>query len=314
MALIIDAETTKKLIDMPRALEAVEAVFRARARGQVTGLPRRRLRGAKRQLNLMAAWHSGWQQFALRAYMGGANTITLYNGRTGELQSVLNASYLSSLRTGAASGVAAKYLRPRQVGVLGMIGTGKQAVFQLMALAPVCRPKRILVYGRNPQRRKTFVRKMNQEQGLALNACSHLEELAAASDVLVLATDSSSPILDWGHPFKDKILIVTIGANQAVKHEVTPRLVGQMDLVVTDTLDAAKSDSGDLIAAVAAGVLTWEKVVPLEQIVSQGIGARRPKRILFQSNGIAEEDLAAGHYVLEQAKRKKLKARVVTGI
>ena len=314
MALIIDAESTKKLIDMPRALKAVETVFRARARGQVTSLPRRRLRGDKRQLNLMAAWHSGWRQFALRAYMGGANTITLYNGRTGELQAVLNASYLSSLRTGAASGVAAQHLKPRQVEVLGIIGTGKQAVFQLLALAPVCRPKRVLIYGRNPQRRATFVRKMSQELRFALDAVSHLEEIAARSDVVALATDSSAPILDWGHPFKDDILVITIGANQAVKHEVTTRLVEQMDLVVTDTLDAAKTDSGDLIAACAAGALGWEQVVPLEQIVSQGFGAVRPKRILFQSNGIADEDLAVGHYVFEQAKRKKLKARAVTGI
>jgi ornithine cyclodeaminase/alanine dehydrogenase-like protein (mu-crystallin family) len=314
MGLIIDTESTRKLIDMARALKAVEDIFHARARGQVTALPRRRLKGEQRQLNIMAAWHGGWRQFALRSYMGGTNTITLYNGRAGKLLAILNAAYLSSLRTGAVSGVAAKYLAPRQVEVLGIIGTGKQAVFQLEALVPVCRPIRILVYGRNPQRRATFIRKMNKELKLPVDACGELEELAATSDVLALATDSSTPILDRNQGFKDEILIITIGANSAVKHEVTTRLVEQMDSIVTDTIDAAKADSGDLIAACAAGVLNWEKVVPLEQTVSSPAGAARPKKILFQSNGIAEEDLAVGHYVLEQAKRKKLKGRAVTGI
>jgi ornithine cyclodeaminase len=226
----------------------------------------------------------------------------------------LNASYLSSLRTGAASGVAAKYLAPRKVEVLGIIGTGKQAVFQLAALVRACSAKQILIYGRNPHRRQLFMRSMNKELGLTLTECTSLVDIEARSDVLALATNSSTPILDWSHELKDEVLVVTIGANQPVKHEVTTKLVEQMDLVVTDTLDAAKTDSGDLIAACAAGALSWDQVLALEQVVVQKPSANLPKRILFQSNGIADEDLAVGHYVLEQAKRRKLKRREVTGI
>jgi len=314
MAVIVGTEVTRKLIDMPQALKVVEDFFRARAEGRAQGLPRRRLRGTGRQLNMMAAFHAGWQQFCLRAYMGGANTITLYNGRTGALQAILNASYLSSLRTGAASGVAAKYLAPQPSDTLGIIGTGKQAVFQLQALARTLHPRQTLIYGRNARRRRLFTLAMSKQLGLDLRACDSLAEIEAESDVLALATDSSTPILTWNNTLKDEVLVITIGANQAIKHEVAPDLVAHMDLVVTDTVDAARTDSGDLIDACDAGLLRWEDVLPLEQIVTRGAGAKRPKRILFQSNGIADEDLAVGHYVLEQLRRKKVKARQTSEI
>jgi alanine dehydrogenase len=314
MAMIVGTEVTRKLIDMPQALKVVEDFFRARAEGRAQGLPRRRLRGTGRQLNMMAAFHAGWQQFCLRAYMGGANTITLYNGRTGALQAILNASYLSSLRTGAASGVAAKYLAPQPSDTLGIIGTGKQAVFQLQALARALRPRQTLIYGRNARRRRLFTLAMSKQLGLDLRACASLSEIEAESDVLALATDSSTPILTWNNTLKDEVLVITIGANQAIKHEVAPDVVAHMDLVVTDTVDAARTDSGDLIDACGAGLLKWEDVVALEQIVAHGAGAKRPQRILFQSNGIADEDLAVGHYVLEQLRRKKVRVRDATEI
>jgi ornithine cyclodeaminase/alanine dehydrogenase-like protein (mu-crystallin family) len=76
---------------------------------------------------------------------------------------------------------------------------------------------------------------------------------------------------------------------------------------------AAKVDSGDLIDACQSGVARWDDIVPLEKLVGRGVPQPRPKRIFFQSNGIADEDLAVGRYVLEQAKRK-LKPRQVTEI
>jgi ornithine cyclodeaminase/alanine dehydrogenase-like protein (mu-crystallin family) len=86
-----------------------------------------------------------------------------------------------------------------------------------------------------------------------------------------------------------------------------------MDLIVVDDVAAAKTDSGDLIDACQNGIARWEDVVSLDRFVDSGVPEPRPKRIFFQSNGIADEDLAVGRYVLEQAKRK-LKLRQVTEI
>jgi ornithine cyclodeaminase/alanine dehydrogenase-like protein (mu-crystallin family) len=120
MALMISTIQTKELISMPQALSAVEAIFHDRALGKLRSLPRRRLKSSQKQLNIMAAWHETWDIICLRSYTGEANTITLYDGRTGEMQAIINMRYLSSLRTGAASGVAAQYLAPAAAATLGL--------------------------------------------------------------------------------------------------------------------------------------------------------------------------------------------------
>jgi ornithine cyclodeaminase/alanine dehydrogenase-like protein (mu-crystallin family) len=117
-----------------------------------------------------------------------------------------------------------------------------------------------------------------------------------------------------GAKLKEEVLVASIGANATVKHEVSSNLIRRMDLIVTDDLNAAKADSGDLVEACQTRIARWEDIFPLEKIVAEGVPQPRPKRILFQSNGIADEDLAVSRYVLEQAKKKKLKLRRITEI
>ena len=147
MALIISEPQTRKLIDMPMALKVVEGMFRDRAMGKVRSLPRRRLKASQKQLNMMAAWQQDWDLICLRSYAGDANTITLFNGRSGLIQAIINMGYLSSLRTGAATGVAAKYLAPATAKTVGLIGPGWQAAFQVEAIASACRIERVIVFG-----------------------------------------------------------------------------------------------------------------------------------------------------------------------
>ncbi len=313
MALIISEAQTRKLIDMRLALKTVDKIFHDRAAGKIRGLPRRRLKGSQKQLNIMAAWHADWDLICLRAYAAKANTVTLYNGRSGQIQAIVNMGYLSSLRTGAATGVAAKYLAPENSKVLGVIGPGWQATFQVEAVANACAIEKIVVFGRTPKRRKEFIKQMSKTVTAEWTETSSIEEVESESDILVVSTDSITPVAQ-GANLKDEVLVASIGANQAVKHEVSNDLIRRMDLIVTDDLPTAQGDSGDLIAACAAGIISWDKVLPLEKIAAAGAPAPRPKRILFQSNGIADEDLAVGTYVLQQAKRKKLKVRQVNEI
>lgn len=313
MALIISEAQTRKLIDMPQAVKVVDKIFRDRAAGKLRNLPRRRLKGSQKQLNVMAAWQQDWDLICLRAYAAEANTITLYNGRTGQIQAIIDMGYLSSLRTGAATGVAAKYLAPQNARTLGVIGPGWQATFQVEAVANACPIEKVVVFGRTPKKRKAFVKQMSRIVKAEWTETSSIEEVERESDVLVVSTDSTTSVAQ-GTDLKEEVLVASIGANQTVKHEISSDLIGRMDFIVTDDLGTAQGDSGDLIGAVAAGITSWDKVAPLDKIAAGGVTAPRPKRILFQSNGIADEDLAVGYYVLQQAKRKKLKVRRVTEI
>jgi ornithine cyclodeaminase/alanine dehydrogenase-like protein (mu-crystallin family) len=313
MALIISEPQTRKLIDMPTALKCVDKMFHDRAAGKVRSVPRRRLKGSEKQLNMMAAWHADYDLICLRSYAGEANMITLYNGRSGGIQAIINMGYLSSLRTGAATGVAAKYLAPSNTKTLGVIGPGWQATFQVEAIANACPIERVVVWGRTPTRRKAFIKQMSKIVKADWREAASISEAEGEADILVISTDSAIPVA-LGARLKEEVLIASIGANAAVKHEVSIDLIRHMNYIVSDDLPTAKIDSGDLIAASEFGILRWDSIVPLDRVVGHGAPQPRPKRILFQSNGIADEDLAVGRYVLEQAKRKKFKMRRVTEI
>jgi ornithine cyclodeaminase/alanine dehydrogenase-like protein (mu-crystallin family) len=313
MALIISEPQTKKLIDMPLALKVVEEMFRDRGAGKVRSVPRRRLKGSEKQLNIMAAWQAGWDLICLRAYAGASNTITLYNGRSGQIQAIINMGYLSSLRTGAATGVAAKYLAPPNPKTLGVIGPGWQATFQVQAVAATCPVEQIVVYGRMPKRRKDFIKQMQKVVKADWKEMDTVDEVEAAADIVVVSTDSSTPVAT-GANLKEEVLVASIGANATVKHEISNNLIRRMDLIVTDDLAAAKADSGDLVEACQTRIARWEDIIPLEKVIAEGTPQPRPKRIFFQSNGIADEDLAVGRYVLEQAKKTKVKMKRVAEI
>ena len=313
MALIISEPQTHKLVDMPQAVALLDKMFRDRAAGKMRSVPRRRLKGSEKQLNMMAAWHQDMDLICLRSYAAEANTITLYHGRKGGIQAIINMGFLSSLRTGAATGVAAKYLAPANSKVLGIIGPGWQATFQVEAVAAACPIKQVVVWGRTPKRRKDFIKQMSKVVKADWQEAMSVDEVEAASDILVVSTDSTTPVATGGS-LKDEVLVVSIGANATVKHEVSNNLIRRMDLIVVDDLAAARADSGDLVEACQTRIARWEDIWPLEKIVAEGVPQPRPKRIFFQSNGIADEDLAVGKDVLDQAKRKKLKMRDVTEI
>jgi ornithine cyclodeaminase/alanine dehydrogenase-like protein (mu-crystallin family) len=313
MALIISEPQTQKLVDMAAAVAQLDKMFRDRAAGKMRSVPRRRLKGSEKQLNMMAAWHQDSDLICLRSYAADANTITLYHGRKGGIQAIVNMGFLSSLRTGAATGVAAKYLAPVNRKVLGIIGPGWQATFQVEAVAQTCPIEQVVVWGRTPKRRKDFIKQMSTIVKADWREAETVDEVEAAADILVVSTDSTTPVAT-GQSLKDEVLVASIGANATVKHEVSNNLIRRMDLIVVDDLPAAKADSGDLVEACQTRIARWEDILPLEKIVAEGVPQPRPKRIFFQSNGIADEDLAVGKYALDQAKRKKLKLRSVTEI
>jgi ornithine cyclodeaminase len=313
MALIISEPQTRKLIDMRQAVALLDKMFRDRAAGKMRNVPRRRLKGSEKQLNMMAAWHQDSDLICLRAYAAEANTITLYHGRKGGIQAIIDMGFLSSLRTGAATGVAAKYLAPAKSKVLGVVGPGWQATFQVEAVAAACPIERIIVWGRNPKRRRDFIKQMSKIVKADWQEAEALDQVEAASDVLVVSTSSSTPVAT-GDNLKEEVLVASIGANSTVKHEVSNNLIRRMDLIAVDDIAAARADSGDLVEACQTRIARWEDIVPLEKFVAAGAPEPRPKRIFFQSNGIADEDLAVGKFVLDQAKKKKMKLRNVTEI
>jgi ornithine cyclodeaminase/alanine dehydrogenase-like protein (mu-crystallin family) len=309
MTFIIDEKTTRKLIDMRHALTVVEKVFRDHAAGNVRRMFRQRLKGKQNGLNIMAAWHAGWDLFCMRYYTGKlTSSISLHDGRTGEFLALMNASYLAPLRTAATSGVAVKYLAPPNAHVLGIIGPGRQATYHVDAITRRAPVDSVLFCGRNPERKKKFVRALKGKIRAELKEAASCQEVEASSDIIALCTDSKSPILN-GCLLKQDVLVLSIGANQAVKHEVSCDFIGRMDHIVTDDIPTARVDSGDLIVAHEAGVFDWNKLITLDRVVAGETPQLRRTRVLFQSNGIGDDALAVSRFVLRAIRRGRWEVR-----
>src|SRR4029434_10902962 len=111
---------------------------------------------------------------------------------------MVNMGFWSGLRTGAATGVAAKYLAPANRKVLGIIGPGWQATFQVEAVAKTCPIEQVVVWDRTPRRRKDFIKQMSKVVKADWKEADTVDEVEAVSDILVVSTDSTTPVATGG--------------------------------------------------------------------------------------------------------------------
>ena len=219
---------------------------------------------------------------------------------------MIAADRLGQVRTGAASGVAAKHLARPGAASLGLIGAGWQAESQLAAIrAAVPSIERVVVSSRSPERARAFA---------AANGAEAAESPAEAGgcDVVVTATSSRDPVLrgDW---LSDGALVCAIGANDPRARELDTQVIARATLVCCDSLEDAKLESGDLIEPVAAGQLDWLEVQELHQIVAGELPGRQSAAdvVVFKSNGIAPWDVAIGHEVVRRARERGVGVELV---
>jgi ornithine cyclodeaminase/alanine dehydrogenase len=142
MPLFLTEQDVTKLLTMEETLAAVEAVFKAQAAGDATNEPRRRLRAAGAVLQVMSGAVANFGEYkgllGLKSYVVTRNKarfyVNLYDAESGELLALIEADKLGQMRTGAASGVATKYLARAGAKTVGVYGTGWQAQSQLEAV------------------------------------------------------------------------------------------------------------------------------------------------------------------------------------
>ena len=225
--------------------------------------------------------------------------VTLFDLRTGELAAVLEADTAGQRRTGAASGVAAKYLARRGATTLGVIGCGWQAESQVDAIrAAVPSVERVLAYCRTPERLRAFCERVGAEP-----AESHAD--AAAQDVVVTITTSRDPVLR-GEWLRDGALVCAAGANHPSKRELDNVVLERASFVCCDSKENARLESGDLIEPVEAGVLDWLEVHELQDVVAGNVAGRASDTdvVVFKSNGLAVWDVAIAVELVRRARER----------
>src|ERR1700722_4262515 len=272
MTLLITEADVRSLLTMQIALEVVEDSLRQQGDGKLVLHPRRRVRmpdGAL--LHYMAAGNPVHGYFGMKLYStvrGAARfVVPLYKSTTGEMAALIEADALGQIRTGAASGVATKYLANPDARSAGIIGTGYQARTQLEAVAAVRRLQQVRAFGRDPGRRAQFCSEMSARIGVPVEPANSCEEAVRDADIVITATSATQIVLEgaWLAP---GMHINAMGANWPQKRELDAATIDRSDVVTVDSIEQAKMEAGDLIQAFGNNVSRWETVHELSEIVA----------------------------------------------
>jgi ornithine cyclodeaminase/alanine dehydrogenase-like protein (mu-crystallin family) len=214
---------------------------------------------------------------------------------------------LGQLRTGAASGVATKYLARADAKVAAILGSGGQAKTQLEAVATVRKLDSARAYGRDPERRAKFCEEMTQRLGIPVTPAASSAEAVRGAQIVTTATTSPKPVLS-GADLSPGVHINAIGANHAHKRELDDAAIAKADVIFVDSLDQSKQEAGDLILPFEKQPQRWETVHELADLVGgKATGRTTDAQItLFKSNGIAAWDLAVAVIVYRLAVERHL--------
>jgi ornithine cyclodeaminase/alanine dehydrogenase-like protein (mu-crystallin family) len=299
----------EQLLTPADALQAVEACFERLARGAIENRPRTRLRAGEGVFAVMSAVDEELGLAGLKSYTwlpgGTPFVVVLFDLERAEVAAVIEADKLGQLRTGAASGVAAKYLAKDDARTLGVIGCGWQAESQIACIREaVPSIEQVVAYCRTEEHLSAFCKKVGAEPGE-----SHRDP--AQQDVVVTVTTSKDPVLR-GEWLKPGALVCAVGANRPKARELDNVVLERAVLVLCDSIEQAKLESGDLIEPVERGVLDWLEVHELHEVVAGELPGRSSPEdiVLFKSNGIAAWDIAIGATAVELARKKKVGKRL----
>lgn len=307
MTLSLREADIARVLKMPDVIAAVEQAFQEQGRGRAVNRPRQRITTDGSVMHVMSAALPDLGVMGLKTYSTARGTTRfvcmLYSTETGELLAVMEANRLGQLRTGAASAVATKYLARPEAGAVGIIGTGWQARSQIAALALVRPVALVKAYSRNEQRRTLFAQEMTDELAADVEPVDSAEEAVDGVDIIVTATNARDPVLE-GRWLRPGVHVNAVGSNWATRRELDADAVARGDRIVVDDLDQARLEAGDLITPADEGVLVWSQVNELGAIVAGHAPGRESAEeiTLFESQGIALEDVAAMKLAYERAR------------
>ena len=191
--------------------------------------------------------------------------LLLFKKGTGELVcTLLDECYLTNVRTAAAGAVSAKYLAPKNIECIGVLGAGTQGRMQVEYLAPVIDCKEVMVWGMSQNELDDYKKDM-EPLGYRVQTTLSTEDIAAHCNLIVTATPSKSPLLS-----ADKVRkgthITAMGSDTPEKNELDPKILQEADIVVADSISQCLL-RGEIHQALKAGVLEKERIVELGNVI-----------------------------------------------
>ena len=312
VTLVLDEPDVRRALDMSGAIDAMESLCGEEAAGQTFSADRIHLRlprGFVRILPgvLAESGFVGYKAFHVSGH-GARYAVHLFDYETGAPLAMMDASYITAIRTGAMGGVALKYLSPAAAARVGVIGSGAEARSQMAALMTV-RPdvRSGRVFSPHPDRRQAFAREMSGLHHLEMAAVDRPEAAIEGAEILLVATGTGGGIAlegAWLHP---GLHVNSIGSTAPEQREIDPAVWRRADRVAIDT-NRLLHESGDALAAEKAGALEGTRIVELHQVVARRAEGRTANEqiTLYKSVGTGLQDVAAAARVYRAALEGRL--------
>ena len=307
-------------LDMASCIEACDSAFASYSRGgaSLPGVIHLHVPERQGEIHVKAGHLHGAPYYAVKVASGFPRNVEMglpssdgmvivFDSETGEPAAfLLDGGYLTSVRTGAAGGVAAKYLAPEQVWNVAVIGTGDQARFQLDALALV-RPgfTHVSVWGRHPDRAAVLVEELpnrpGMPEGCAYEVAGSVDAALHDADVVITCTGSQTALVR-GEWLKLGAHVTAVGSDAPDKQELDPSLPARADLLVVDSRRQA-AEIGELHHALAAGLIDERKAVELGEICARTHPGRTSgsQLTVCDLTGVGVQDVAAANVVMANA-------------
>ncbi|MEM1557260.1 MAG: alanine dehydrogenase [Thermoproteota archaeon] len=311
---LISRTCVEKSISMKEVMDAVEEAFRAKGLGRVQMPTKTYIIFPDGDFRTMSSYMPDLKMSCVKIVNVHPNnperyglptvmaTIILIEPETGKPLAIMDGTHITSMRTGAAGGIAAKYLARKDSRIIGMVGAGTQARTQLLALHEVLEIEEVRVCARTVNECEKFSRDM-EHLGLKISIKNNVKEAVKGCDILVTTTPVTQPIVrsEW---VSEGMHINAIGADAPGKEELDPEILSRAKVVVDDYDQACHF--GELNVPISKGLFKREQIYAElgEIVVGRKTGRISEKEItVFDSTGLAIQDLAAAALVYEKSKR-----------
>jgi alanine dehydrogenase len=322
--LLLKQSEIKQLIEMKEVIKSVETAYSVHATRKVQ-MPAKKYLFFKKyngDLRIMPCFIKNMDEAGVKCVnvhpdnplknnlptvMG---VIELFDPKTGFPISVMDGTWITNMRTGAAAGVGTKYLARKDSTSLGIIGAGKQAFTQIMALKEVMNIEKAKVFCRTCASRENFAKMANEKFGLNVKAVPTAEEAVKDVDVIVTVTPANKPVLktEW---ISEGTHINAMGADAPGKQELESGILKKSRIFI-DCWEQARH-SGEINVPVDEGIITRDNIAAKigDVIIGKAPGRVSDEDItIFDSTGLAVQDVVTAWKVYEKAVETGLGSKI----
>ena len=310
--LYLKEEEVAALITVRETIDVLDQVFRDQATGSAINNPRNRLKMPGATLHMMPGAIPGY--FGYKMYTSSAGRLQflffLFSEKT-DMLAMMEANTLGQIRTGAASGLATRFMAAPEASEAVLFGAGWQAQTQLLAIDAARNLKRVWIVSRDATRREEFIQKMQPQVKAKLEPAASPEAAVGASQIVTTITSTREPVV-LGKWLQAGTHINAAGGNLLLRREVDDDAVMRSNRVVVDSIDQAKLEAGEFVGVIESGRRHWDDFVELRDVVAGFKPGRANAReiTLFKSLGLAIEDVAIAKVIYERAVKQGMGSRL----